>query len=168
MANTSEAGPVLSWTTVVSAAAFMTALVGGGWTVFQTQFSSMSAQIIDNKREAEKGFNLYQAQLDRRFEELNKSLNTLRIERLTLAEFSQFKEAMLLQLDLLRKQLAILEQTRPTTGELQAYNKSSQEALAAAANVSSTQMHEIEGRLRAVEQYNLGQSKTFVPTQPKQ
>lgn len=69
-------------------------------------------------------------------------------------EFKQFGASINLQFETLRKQLAVLESTRPTTGELQAASKN---ALDTAAR--------LEERVRALEQYLLGQSKIFSPQQ---
>jgi hypothetical protein len=140
----------VSWTTVISAGAFMAVLIGGGWTVFQTQFSSQAAQINENKQLIEQSVRLLQAQIDRRVGELERRDDALTAKALTQAEFKQFEANVLAQIEGLRRQIAILEQTRPTTGELQAANRSSQDTAA-----------RLEERVRSLEQYLLGQSKGF-------
>ena len=153
MAEIRESGPILSWTTVISTAAFLLAIVGGGWTVFQTQFGSLSGQISRNEQQIIAGNSLMQAQLDRRFGEMDTELRVMKRERITKSEFDQFSSNIINQIETIRKQLSVLEQTRPTTGELQASSKGS-------LDTSS----KLEDRVRALEQYLLGQSKAFAPT----
>jgi hypothetical protein len=143
-------GPSVSWSSVVSTGAFLTLLVGGGWTIFQTQFSSMSAQIVENRIAVEKATMLVQSQMDRRFGELEKDSDYLRTNRVATNEFNQFQGNVAGQIETLRRQLAVIEQTRPTTGELQAANKNSQETA-----------NRLDDRVRYLEQYLLGQSRIF-------
>jgi len=133
----------------------MALLTGGGWTIFQTQFTAQNAQIYENRQIIDKTAALIQAQIDRRAADMDRDIKGIKATEVTQAEFKQFEASIFGQIDTLRRQLSIIETTRPTTGELQAANKNAVDTTA-----------RLEDRVRYLEQYLLGQNKIF-GSQPK-
>src|SRR3990167_7481625 len=76
------------------------------------------------------------------FIRIQSSLDARRLEFPTQLEFKQFEGRVLDRIELIQKQLLLLEQTRPTTGELSAFGKSNE------INVTK-----LEERIRSLEIY---------------
>ena len=79
------------------------------WRVFQVQFVAIDKDLLALRDE-----------LRTREKELKQQIRDDRTEYLTRNEFRLFSERVLSELGIIRAQLTILEQTRPTTGELEA------------------------------------------------
>ena len=114
--NEMASGINVQWSSVAAIGVLMATIVGGSWTLIQSQFNAA------NQKE-----DLRHSDVDRRLNELRQSI--ARVEREIDKEkydfmrndtFMQFQQ----RFDQMQKQLTIIESTRPTTGELQAVSRS--------------------------------------------
>ncbi len=129
----------INWGTLISAAALGVVLVGAFWTIVQTQFGYI-----------EKDKEILRTQLQRsqdvvgqKFGEIHSEFERRRSLHVEIVEFRQFEMRILGDLDTLKKQLLLLEQTRPTTGELSGTAK----ALEARIQQQEERMRSLEQRL---------------------
>jgi hypothetical protein len=120
-------GPQLSYATVISALAFAASVVYGAWALNQSQLANVNAQIDLLRKDTSERASVLAAELTRRESEIKASLYILqsRVDRIpaeyvATQEHKEFKERLLEDIGGLRSQLSVLEQTRPTTGELSA------------------------------------------------
>jgi len=143
-------------TNLVATVALFCVMIGGGWVIFQTQFSSVATTIAENKSAADRMTGRNRSELEQMDKEIKKELQFLRerlIHRRTevvgIAEWQQFQKGQLDRLDRIDKQLQLLESTRPTTGELSAASKSADQNIQGALE-----------RIRALEIYLRGDPKS--------
>jgi len=97
-----------SWATLISGCALIFVVVGGGWTLFQTQFN-----YIDRDKEN------IRAELGRREAEIKDQLKAIqteldhrRAEFMYVREFSQFEKRMDSEIDAIKKRLSVIEQQK--------------------------------------------------------
>lgn len=157
--------PQLTWANIISTLVLGSLLMGAGWTVMLTLLTaerertslintfnekeiSRVSKYEQEKANALADFNkerrdLLQQQIDRRESEINRRLVEItgelvarRSEFISIREFSQFQ----VLISQLRDQIKIIEQTRPTTGELQAVG-----------NGNKDQITKLEDRVRSLE-----------------
>jgi hypothetical protein len=147
-------GPSLSWGTVVSTIGLFVVLFGGQWVLTQQSINTVYTVLADQKttqtrrdERAEKGI-----------EDINRELGArkdiFRDEFVGRNEFKEFSARILAEFAIMNRQLDVLQQTRPTTGELQAINSYVRE-----------QTSRMEERIRAIEQNFLQRN---VPSQQQQ
>ena len=98
-----QASDAFNWPTLIAATTLGLALVGGFWMVVQTQFTYIEQDKRIIRQDLERAQSLVQVQLK---------------DVVQRNEFAQFEARILADLDTIKKQLQLLEQTRPTTGEL--------------------------------------------------
>ncbi len=167
MAAPNSNSNALSLPVVIAALSLLFVLIGGIgtaiWAVSQSQLNSLTDKVKENKDSFERNDEAIRRMVERRIADLTAELAFQRTriidgrkEVFGQDEFKQFEVRVSSELDVIRKQLAVLEQTRPTTGELQAASRNSQDTAT-----------KLEDRVRALEQYLLGQSKAFAPIQPR-
>jgi len=89
-------------------------LFGGSWTVFQTQFSNIDQgqKIIRDELARRSG------EVDSKFTALDAELLHHRDVYIEQYEYRAYARALEKRLDTIEQRLALIEQTRPTTGEL--------------------------------------------------
>lgn len=111
-----DGGVTLQWSSIAAIGVLMATIIGGSWTLVQSQFNASTARedlrhSDTNRRldEFRDGFRRVDREIDRH------AGHFIRIE-----EFRQFQ----MRLEQMQKQLSVLESTRPTTGELQAVSRS--------------------------------------------
>lgn len=132
---------------------------GGLWAISQTQLTGLrnemqiqiaaSTLIVEQlRREQSAGDKRISDELTRRETEIKAQLKSIqdeldrrRNEFVTQTEFKQFEGRALSELDTVKKQLTVLESTRPTTGELSGLSKNLE-----------TRLDRIESRVRQMEQ----------------
>lgn len=159
----------LSWQSVFGFGSLFFVAVGtagtGLWAISQTQLgglrnemqiqnNALSANIEQLRREQISGDKRLSDELTRREAELKGQLRIIqdeldrrRNEFLNVAEFRQFEKRVIAELDTIKKQLTVLESTRPTTGELGGLGKTME-----------LRMDRIEERVRQIEQNSLMRS----------
>jgi hypothetical protein len=122
-----NSSPHLSYATIVSTLAFAASVVYGAWALNQSQLANVNAQIELLRKDTSDKAAVLAAELARRENEIKSSLYTLqsKLERgpaefVAVQEHREFKDRLLDDIRGLRAQLNVLEQTRPTTGELSA------------------------------------------------
>jgi hypothetical protein len=162
MAIAATNSPHLTWTNIIMTLGFLAAMAGALWTLLQSQRENDRAYVTSQIAASNERDNLRTAEIIRGAERsrdermgMKEELKILReaidAHRLIYVQTSEYREqARRLdeRLDLISKQLQVLESTRPTTGELQAANRNSEAAMARQ-----------EERIRALEQYLLGPRK---------
>jgi hypothetical protein len=116
--NGGPRGP-LTWANLISSVAVIGVAAAGGWTLFQSQFASMEKSIAIQAKINEENARLL-AEEFRRFQDASEKDRydvhlELRHDFIRKDEFNQFEQ----RLESIQKRLDIIEQTRPTTGELQ-------------------------------------------------
>lgn len=92
----------------------VTILFGGSWTVFQTQFTNIAEQqkiIRDDLARRS-------IDVDTNFQRINEQLLHHRDVYVEQYEYKAFNAALQKRLDIDEQRLSLIEQTRPTTGEL--------------------------------------------------
>jgi len=141
--------PMFNWGTVISASAVMIAVLSGGWGLFQTQLGGLEKEINQIRLHADKSDDDLRVELVRRETELRDAIRAIvtelerrRNEFPTQFEFRQFEKNMESRMTLTQKQIEILEQTRPSTAELQKVTVS-----------TDAQLNRIEERVRQLEIY---------------
>jgi predicted phage gp36 major capsid-like protein len=104
----------ISWTTLISAVGLGFVIVGALWTIVQVQFAAIEKEkeiirqeLVKSGEEVRDQFKRVEDSFDRR-----RALNVEQVE------FRQFELRILNDINVLKEQLRVLEQTRPTTGEL--------------------------------------------------
>jgi len=148
----------ISWTGLLTAFSFMGSVVYGAWALEQSQMAGISKEIAQlredvsakdirlaaelAKREQEIKVNIVTAdsEIKKTVNDIQNELDRRRDQFANIKEFDELKARLLDNVDILRKQLTVLEQTRPTTGELQAVQ-----------TYVNSQNTRFEDRLRAVE-----------------
>lgn len=104
------------WPIFLSAGSLIAVVMGGIWKILQSQFTYL-------ERESER---LHEEQLRRdnsvqeAIRTIQKELDSRRVEFMHVDTFNQFEQRVLSDITTLRLQLSVIEQTRPTTGELEA------------------------------------------------
>jgi hypothetical protein len=124
-----------TWGTIISTIALIITLSGGAWVVFQTQFTSMDKTIYANDFNANKREERIQKEID--------LINQQRYSFLEQNEFGQFEKRQQDLISQLNDRVRTLEQTRPTTGELQASSGGN----TAEINKLESRLHDLEQRL---------------------
>jgi hypothetical protein len=99
---------------LVAATTVISILFGGSWVVSQTQF----AYVDKDKEIIRQQLVSSQAQIEQRFKDINADNERHREQSVEQVEFKQFEARMDHQFAELQARLTLLEQTRPTTGEL--------------------------------------------------
>ena len=142
----------ISWSSLVSTMALALALVGGMWGVTQTQFSSMYSIIQENKQASERLLGAIRSDQQRADNDLKTEQQFLRQQfinrRADTVGQDEFKQVLMGfrdRLDRIDRQLQSLEQTRPTTGELQS-----------TARALDAQVNRVEERTRQLENFIRG------------
>lgn len=117
--------PELTWANIIGTIAAAAILAGAGWTLFQTQFNYV-----------EKNTSLVRETLERRDGEINSRVVKIEDELRSRRElfidqkmFDQYQLRIDNSVKVLTDRLNVLEQTRPTTGELQALSKNANEQI---------------------------------------
>lgn len=116
----------ISSATLISALGLAVILFGAFWTIVQTQFNSLDKsneiirqQLNADKIAAEQKLSVYKSDVESKFARFDQELEHRRGLNVEQVEFHQFEKRLLDLTTVLRQQLLLLEQTRPTTGELQ-------------------------------------------------
>jgi hypothetical protein len=147
--------PQLTWANIISTLVFGAILIGAFWTVMLTLMSSerernnlissyhsKEIELLTTARKEREAFiesvnrerrDLLQQQIDRREFEINRRLVDLATEQQKFVTEREFVQA--------RDQIKVIEQTRPTTGELQAVG-----------NANKDQITKLEERIRSLEE----------------
>lgn len=88
----------LSWTNVVAVISLFLVVFGGGWTLFQTQISSMERMLKEVQASSERRDNAIRDELQRREAEIKTQIRDIeaelqrrRLEFMSQAEFGQFR-----------------------------------------------------------------------------
>jgi hypothetical protein len=97
----------INWATLIAAAGLGVILVGGFYGIVQTQFA-----YIDKDKE------IIRAQLTKSQDDVARQFKEIKDQNVQQVEFRQFEARVLADIETVKKQLLLLEQTRPTTGEL--------------------------------------------------
>lgn len=157
MAEDSDARPL--WQSAVAFGSLLFIAIGTVTTVFQTQLSASKeqAQLQDAalasrleliRRTNQESDARLSGELGRRENEIKAQIKAIqdeldrrRVEFVTQREFKQFQARAIADLLTIKEQLRVLEQTRPTTGELSAISK-----------IVAEQTIRLDERLRQVEQ----------------
>ncbi len=114
-AGRSSNGSGVNWGTLIAAVMLAVALVGAFWTIVQTQFG-----YIEKDKETIRGELVRSlANIQSQFGEGRAALEARRALSVEQVEFKQFEASILRDVATVKQQLLLLEQTRPTTGELQ-------------------------------------------------
>jgi hypothetical protein len=108
------ASPSTSLSSLWGGIAAVSILFGGSWTVFQTQFSN----IDKDQKIIRDALDLRSTEVDRKFTALNAELIQHRDVYVQQYQYREFRQALDKRLDTIEQRLALIEQTRPTTGEL--------------------------------------------------
>jgi polyhydroxyalkanoate synthesis regulator phasin len=119
----------LTWANLISLVAVLFVMAAGGWSLFQSQFASVSSTIALQAKANEEAARTLASQLIRSqdgfrteikdlYDELKSRIadihGELRHDFVSVNEFRQFEA----RLDSVQKRLDVIETTRPTTGEL--------------------------------------------------
>jgi conjugal transfer/entry exclusion protein len=122
-------GPTLTSGTVVATAALIGSVIYGIWSLNQSQMLDIHDQLRELRRQSEITDDRLSRELNRREIELklgitqiNNELDRRRDQFTDIKAFVEFQARVLDELRIQRERLVQLEQTRPTTGELQATN----------------------------------------------
>jgi hypothetical protein len=122
-----DSNPHISYATIISALAFAASVVYGAWALNQSQLANINAQIELLRKETSDKAAVLAAELARRENEIKISLANMqsKIDRgpnefVPVQEQREFRDRVLDDIRGVRAQLNVLEQTRPTTGELSA------------------------------------------------
>lgn len=129
-------GPQITWVNIVITIGLFTTMAGGAWALFQSQFNNLEQQL----RSADSTTNAL-------VKDLRGDLDRLRDNSVLRAEHIEFVKRLDEHLAMLQHRLDIIEQTRPTTGELE--NR---------ASALRTEIAEIKDRIKFLEQ---------IPHQPR-
>lgn len=124
-----SAKPELSWYNIIVTVGVLFAAAGAGWTLFQTQFSSMERQFQSSDK------NLLERIVD-----LKEMAERNRDETIHIREHNELVKRVDTEIATINDRLKILETTRPTTGELQ--------GIAAA---SGRDITDLKDRIRSLE-----------------
>ncbi len=121
---------VSNWSVLISAVSLGVVLVAAFWTIVQTQFSYIEKDKEIIRAQLVRADNSFDTRLvklsdavDARFLVLRGRLEALIDKRLDVNEFKQFESRAVSEHETLKRQLLLLEQTRPTTGELSGTSK---------------------------------------------
>ena len=98
-----------NWANLLASCGLMLTIIFALWRVFQVQFIAIERDLLALRDE-----------LRTREKELKEQFRDDRSEYLSRNEFRLFSERVIAELTHIRGQLTVLEQTRPTTGELEA------------------------------------------------
>jgi hypothetical protein len=82
------------WGVLIAAVALGFVLVGAFWTIVQTEFTAQGALIQDNRTAIDKAATLLQAQLDRRFGEVDRRLGIIETTRPTVGELQAISKGV--------------------------------------------------------------------------
>lgn len=142
-------GPRVAYGTIISTFGLIVAIFGGIWAVNQSQLTNIDNQIKSEHAQFQQLFANVREELARRENELRAELarrenelrdinskqdfsNSTQFKNIQdefdrrrdqftqQQEFKQFQSRVLATIDTMQRQLAVLEQTHPTTGELKA------------------------------------------------
>ncbi len=112
---------------IISIAGLILILFGGGWTLFQTQFSYIAKQVEDvrfiandNSTRLAHEQEVREQAITSRLQAIQADLIRDRQDYINQAQFASWQSRVTDTIEVLRKQLSVLEATRPTTGEIQA------------------------------------------------
>lgn len=106
--GTPNNGGSFSWATIVGLIIVGGIIIGGVWTVVQVQFANQAANIKSNEI----------------------AINNYRLRSVSQAEFTQFEKRIDEHLKATDERLLLIEQTRPTAGELKGVADSTKEQIA--------------------------------------
>jgi hypothetical protein len=106
--------PQLSWGTVISMVGVVAVLFGGSWAVFQTQFGYIEKDKEVIRQELVRSLTGIQSQ----FKSVSDDFDRRRLLNVEQVEFKQFEARYEKEVADIQQRLSLIEQTRPTTGEL--------------------------------------------------
>ena len=118
---TSSGPPQLTWANIIGSIGAAALVAGAGWTLFQTQFNYADRNTSLVRESQEKRND----EINRRFDKIESELLTRRELFIDKSTFDQYERRIDGATKVLIDRLNVLEQTRPTTGELQALSKNS-------------------------------------------
>ncbi len=133
--------PQITWVNIIATLGLIATLGGGAWLLFQNQFSNIQSEM----RSADNA--LLQDIKDNQTE-----LNRLRENTLSRNEHVEYVKRVDSELKEIKDRLALIESTRPTTGELQSIGSGTRDSI-----------NEIKDRVRSLEDNLRRPQQPFFP-----
>lgn len=119
--------PRIAYGTIISTLGFVASVVYGIWALNQAQLASIERQISSEHTQFSQQFQQNREELARRESEVKSQIANIetdlsrrRQEFVGQDEFRQFRERVLNDVKIIRDRLVLIEQSKPSVGELQA------------------------------------------------
>lgn len=122
-------GTRITWTAIVMTTALLLTAASGAWVLFQSQFANMEKQSTAANQN-----------VDRRIDENTENIDAIRHAAISREEHVEFVKRLDHEIGTINDRIRIIEQTRPTTGELASIVQSNKE-----------QQQEVKERVRSLE-----------------